>query len=215
MRTNTAGSWKVKTYWIAMALLSLKATAEEARVPGLLVRNGPPWSPAEPRLFISAKDIEEQLAKADASVEAGKVYDGGPLLMQGPHRIQMEWRNAPQLNINLHETDAELFVVIEGSGTMMLGGTLIDPRRTPGNAWEGPTQTATSAQGGVAYKISKGDMIMIPQNTAHTVSAVDGNLVVWALHLPGPAPRSPTEPARATATVAPSPASAPKAATAP
>jgi mannose-6-phosphate isomerase-like protein (cupin superfamily) len=199
----------MKSYWFAVGLLSLAATAQQASAPGLLVRNGPPWSPAEPRIFTSAKEIEERLVKADASVQAGKVYDGGPLLMQGPHRIQMEWRNAPQLNTNLHETDAELFVVIEGSGTMMLGGTLINPRRTPGNAWEGPTQVATGATGGVAYKISKGDMIMIPENTAHTVSEVNGRLVLWALHLPGPAPRSPAEPARATATVGPSAASAP------
>jgi mannose-6-phosphate isomerase-like protein (cupin superfamily) len=195
----------MRKIWLVLGLLSLTVAAQQLLAPPLLVRNGPPWSPAEPRLFTSAQDIEAHLARADASVKAGKVYNGGPLLMQGPHRIQMEWRNAPQLNTNLHETDAELFVVIEGSGTMTLGGTLINPRRTLGNAWEGPTQIATSARGGVAYRISRGDMIMIPEHTAHTVSEVNGKLVVWALHLPGPAARSPAEPARATATIAPAP----------
>ncbi len=199
----------MKRCLFALTLLSLAATAQQATNPGLLVRNGPPWDPAAPRLFTSAKDIEEHLAKADASVQAGKVYNGGPLLMQGNYRIQMEWRNAPQLNINLHETDAELFVVMEGSGTMLLGGKLVNPRRTLGNAWEGPTQIADKVEGAVAYKIAKGDMIMIRENTPHTVSEVNGKLVVWALHLPRPAAREPGSPAWATATVEPSTASAP------
>ncbi len=193
----------MKIYFLALGLLSLTAAAQQASPP-LLVRNGPPWDPAEPRLFISAKDIEEHLAKADASVKAGRVYNGGPLLMQRNSRIQMEWRNAPQLNINLHETDAELFVVMEGSGTMLLGGKLVNPRRTLGNAWEGPTQIATKVEGAVAYTIAKGDMIMIPENTPHTVSEVNGKLVVWALHLPRPVPKPESEPAWATATTAPS-----------
>ncbi len=58
-----------------------------------------------------------------------------------------------------------------------------------GNAWEGPTQIASKVEGAVAYKITKGDMIMIPENTPYTVSEVDGKLVVWALHLPRPAPK--------------------------
>jgi uncharacterized protein GlcG (DUF336 family)/mannose-6-phosphate isomerase-like protein (cupin superfamily) len=192
---------------IQYALQPANPTAQQVPTPAaatpILVRNGPPWDAVEPRLFTSGKELEEHLVKADASVKAGKAYNGGPLLMQGSHRIQLEWRNAAQLNTNLHETDAEMFVVVEGSGTMTLGGTLLNPRRTLGNAWEGPTQIGTGATGGVPYKVSKGDMIMIPENTAHTVSEVNGKLVLWALHLPRPTPRPAVEPAWATATITP------------
>jgi mannose-6-phosphate isomerase-like protein (cupin superfamily) len=150
----------------------------------LKVGHGPPQFPADPRMFISAKEIQERIAQADADVKAGRMYGGEPLVMQGPFRATMEWRNVAQANVNVHETDAEMFVVIEGSGTMTLGGNLVDPHRAHSFAWEGPTLTAKSVEGGKDYKIGKGDMIMIPPNTAHYVSQVHGKLVLWSMHLP-------------------------------
>jgi mannose-6-phosphate isomerase-like protein (cupin superfamily) len=132
----------------------------------LKVGHGPPQFPADPRMFISAKEIQERIAQADADVKAGRMY------------------GVAQANVNVHETDAEMFVVIEGSGTMTLGGNLVDPHRAHSFAWEGPTLTAKSVEGGKDYKIGKGDMIMIPPNTAHYVSQVHGKLVLWSMHLP-------------------------------
>jgi len=168
---------------------------EAARESGpLLVRNGPPWSPAEPRMVTTDAQMAGHLARFLASANAGKSYDPGPVVMQGRYRSQLEWRNAPQLNTNVHETDAELFVVVEGSGTMMLGGKLLNPRRAGANRWEGPTLIGTGAEGARPLKIAKGDIIMIPENTAHTVSEVNGTLAVWTLHLPDPGPNPPPLP---------------------
>jgi mannose-6-phosphate isomerase-like protein (cupin superfamily) len=170
---------------VALALVSLSAGAQQPPAKGpLKVGNGPPQFPADPRTFISAKEIQERIAQADADVKAGKMYSGEPLVMQGPFRATMEWRNVAQASVNVHETDAEMFVVIEGSGTMTLGGNLVDPHRAHSFAWEGPTLTAKSVEGGKDYKIGKGDMIMIPPNTAHYVSQVDGKLVLWSMHMP-------------------------------
>jgi mannose-6-phosphate isomerase-like protein (cupin superfamily) len=178
-----------------MALLLTAAALAASAAEPFLVRNGPPWSPAEPRMMMSAAELAEHLASADAAVKAGKSYDGGPVVMQGRYRAQLEWRNAPQLNTNIHETDAELFVIVEGSGTMMLGGKLLNPRRAGPNRWEGPTLIGTGAEGAKAVKVTKGDIIMIPENTAHTVSEVNGKLVLWSLHLPDPGPNPPPLPA--------------------
>jgi quercetin dioxygenase-like cupin family protein len=41
-----------------------------------------------------------------------------------------------------------------------------------------------TAQGGVPYKLVKGDMLMVPENTAHSVTQVEGTLVLMSLHLP-------------------------------
>jgi mannose-6-phosphate isomerase-like protein (cupin superfamily) len=168
-------------FCFALGLLSLTAAAQQAPAPTAAAN-------AEPRTFISATDIAERIAKADAAAKAGTQYNGGPLLHQGPFRANMEWRDAPATSVNVHENDAELFVVIEGTGTMTLGGTLVDPKRNGANL------QAATAEGGVPYKLVKGDMIMVPENTAHAVTAVDGKLVLMSLHLPRPAPAA--EPAR-------------------
>lgn len=177
----------MKRYLFALCLLAMTAGAQQPSTPGpLLVGNGPPQFPADPRMFISAKEIQERIAQADADVAAGKMYSGEPLVLQGPFRATMEWRNTAQKSINVHETDAEMFVVLEGSGTMLLGGKLVNPKRAHTFAWEGPTLTAEKVEGATPYKVSKGDMIMIPPNTPHTVSQVDGKLVLWSMHMPMP-----------------------------
>ena len=180
--------------WLTLGLLLLGAAAAPASAP-LLVRNGPPWSPAEPREVMTNAQLAEKLATFAAMAKDGKASDPGPVVMQGRYRAQLEWRNAPQLNINVHQTDAELFVVVEGSGEMTLGGTLINPRRAGPNRWEGPTLIGDGAQGAHTMKVTKGDVIMIPPNTPHSVSKVDGTLAIWTLHLPDPGPNPPPMPA--------------------
>jgi mannose-6-phosphate isomerase-like protein (cupin superfamily) len=164
-----------------LALLLMTAHAQQADLPGN----------AESRMFVSAAEIGERIAKADNAAKAGTQFNGGPLLLQGPFKANMEYRNSPATSVSVHENDAELFVVIEGSGTMTLGGTLIHPTRN------GTNLSAPSAQGGVAYQLAKGDMIMVPENTAHSVTQVDGKLVLMSLHLPRPAAAAavPTSPA--------------------
>jgi mannose-6-phosphate isomerase-like protein (cupin superfamily) len=168
----------------AIALLSFTAAAQQSSAPP-----APPPPPAqaapaavaaEPRSFISAAEIAERIAKADAAAKAGTQFNAGPLLLQGPFKASMEYRNAPATSVNIHENDAELFVVIEGAGTMTLGGTLINPTRN------GTNLSAATAQGGTPYKLVKGDMILVPENTAHSVTQVDGKLVLMSLHLPLP-----------------------------
>jgi hypothetical protein len=50
--------------------------------------------------------------------------------------------------------------------------------------WESNTLTAESAAGATVYQVHKGDIILIPPKTPHAVSAVDGELALWSMHLP-------------------------------
>lgn len=165
---------------LALGLLSLTATAQQPPAAGA----SPPAAaaPVQPRAFISAAEIAERIAKADAAAKAGTPYNGGPLLATGAFRANMEYRNVPAATVSVHENDAELFVVLEGTGTMTLGGSLINPTRNGANL------SAAAATGGTPYKLVKGDMVMVPENTAHSVTQSDGKLVLMALHLPRPAP---------------------------
>jgi mannose-6-phosphate isomerase-like protein (cupin superfamily) len=167
--------------FLAVGLLSLKAAAQQAPAP---------TADTDPRNFISAAEISERIAKAEAATKAGTQPNAGPLLLQGPFKANMEYRNVPATVVNIHENEAELFVVIEGAGTMTLGGTLINPTRN------GTNLQAAAAQGGVPYKLVKGDMILVPEKAAHSVTQVDGKLVLMSMHLPHPAPVPATPTAR-------------------
>jgi mannose-6-phosphate isomerase-like protein (cupin superfamily) len=178
----------MKSAWFAVGLLSLTAAAQQPTTgTPLQVGHGPPRHPAQPHMFISAQEIAARIIQADASVATGKMYSGEPLLLQDGHRVTMEWRNIPQNSVHAHTTDAEMFVILDGSGSLELGGTLVNPTLQPAGPYEGPTMSAATATGAVEYKVSKGDMVMIPENTAHRVSKVNGKLVLWSMIMPRPA----------------------------
>ena len=46
----------------------------------------------------------------------------------------------------------------------------------------------TGIDGGQRRKVAKGDFIMVPENTPHWFSAIEGTVVLMSLHLPHPLP---------------------------
>ena len=77
----------------------------------------------------------------------------GNLIRLTPYNVNMELRNMGQA-ASVHETEAELFYVIEGAGTLVTGGKLIEERRTnPENL------SGTGIEGGVSRRVAKGDWI--------------------------------------------------------
>jgi quercetin dioxygenase-like cupin family protein len=175
----------VKILWFAICLLPVVAIAQQSPAPPPLAGNGlVADATAEPREVILATEIADRIAQADAAAKAGKPFSIGPLLLEKPFRADMEYRTVPEDGVNLHENEGHLFVVLAGAGTMTLGGTLVNPIRN------GTNLRAASAEGGVPHKLVKGDMILVPANTAHSVTQVNGKLVVMSVHLAQPATAS-------------------------
>jgi mannose-6-phosphate isomerase-like protein (cupin superfamily) len=171
----------MKGLGFALALLSLSASAQQAPAPAMPPGGAPATGAnAEPRMYISAAEIAERTAKAAAAAKAGTQYNGAPLVASSAFRANLEYHDAPATAVNTHDNDDELFVVIEGSGTMTLGGSLVNATR------RGDSMTAATSVGGKPYKLKKGDMVMVPHNTPHAVTQVDGKLVLMSLHLPLP-----------------------------
>ena len=75
-----------------------------------------------------------------------------------------------------------MFYVIDGSATMVTGGKLMDEKRNGANL------TGTGIEGGSPRNVAKGDFIVVPENTAHWFSAINGTLVLMSLHVPRPVP---------------------------
>jgi mannose-6-phosphate isomerase-like protein (cupin superfamily) len=173
------------TAGVVTGLLSFAAAAQQPPTggPGAAAN-------AEPRTFISAMEIADRIGKADAAAKAGTQYNGGPLLASGPYRGNLEYHASPATSIAVHEADAELFVVVDGSGTMTLGGTLVNPTRN------GTNLNSPKVEGAMERKLVKGDMVLVPENTPHAVTQVDGKLVLMSMHLPrsGAAPAMPPAP---------------------
>src|ERR1051325_6651443 len=129
-------------------------------------------APAAP--MITAAEV----AALEAKQPADKTTVGQQMLKLGPYSINMEHRVMGQAAA-IHEKEAELFYVIDGSGTIVTGGKLVDEKRV-----NEANLTGTSVQGGVSKKISKGDWVLVPENVPHQFPNVDDQITVLSLHLP-------------------------------
>ena len=123
--------------------------------------------------MITASEVQAMMAKQPKD----KNSLGQAMLKLGAYNVNMEHRVMGQAAA-VHEKEAELFYVIDGSGTMVTGGKLVEEKRT-----NEANLTGSSIQGGVTKKISKGDWIMVPEGVPHQIPNVDGPLTVMTLHL--------------------------------
>ncbi|MSO55530.1 MAG: hypothetical protein EXQ55_01190 [Acidobacteria bacterium] len=81
-----------------------------------------------------------------------------------------------------HDQVSELYHVIEGSATLMLGPDLVDPKRRPADLetvrlFNGPGHNATSIRNGISYDLKPGDVVIIPAGTGHWFTKIDDHIV--------------------------------------
>ncbi len=137
--------------------------------------------PASPQMFMSKPQIMGLIDKAKADRKGDAPMVAEPILSMAPYRAQLEYRpgNAPAA---LHEKDAELMVVLQGTGNIVTGGRLVDEKRNNANNLGG-----SSISGGNTQAVAVGDMLIVPANTPHQVIPTGGApIVLMTLHVPHP-----------------------------
>ena len=157
----------------AVALvLTLIATAVVARPPA-------PQTPDQAmKTFSTSSDVMALLAKAKADHKEGQTNVLEPILVLAPYRANLEYRTGVGPGA-VHEKEAELMYVIDGSGTITTGGKLVAETRTNAENLSG-----TSIEGGTAKNVAKGDFLIVPENTPHWFSAINGTLILMTFHVP-------------------------------
>ena len=77
-----------------------------------------------------------------------------------------------------HETSVtEIYYMLEGSGTLVTGGTLVDERSTGNSPNMGtPNFAGSRIEGGVSRRVVPGDVIIIPGNVPHWFSSLDSDI---------------------------------------
>ena len=165
---------------IALILVVCTAAAAAAQQPATPA----PTPVTAMKTFCSSADVQALLAKAKSEHKDGQAIVAERVLQLAPYNANLEYR-ASVGPAAVHEKEAELMYVVEGSGTITTGGTLVNPTHTnPENL------TGTAIDGGSQQKIAKGDFIFIPENTPHWINTIDGTITLVSLHVPRPVPSS-------------------------
>lgn len=130
--------------------------------------------------FSSAADVQAMIEKAKNERKPDQPNFIQPILQAAPYNVNLEYRvQGIDTNPNIHDVEAEIVYVVDGAGVLTIGGNLKDERRT--NA---TNRTGSKLEGGTPRRIAKGDYIMIPENTAHSFTQVEGRLVIMSVHVP-------------------------------
>ena len=132
------------------------------------------------KMFSSSADVAALAAKAKSERKEGQPVVAERILQLSPYSANLEYR-ASVGPAAVHEREAEIFYVIDGSATLVTGGKLVKESRTnPENL------TGTGIEGGTPQAVAKGDFVIVPENTPHWFSAINGTITLMSLHVPRP-----------------------------
>ena len=114
--------------------------------------------------------IDQQIRQVDigkANVGVGVVYRGKV--------------NNAAATVAEHDLVSEVYHVIDGSATLVLGADLVDLTRRPAaettvRLLNGPGNNAKSMRNGVAHELKAGDVVVIPAGTGHQFTKIDDHI---------------------------------------
>lgn len=112
----------------------------------------------------SGSEIAAILGKATAN--------GGmktaPVSNADQHRINVVNRVSPGTPLT-HAGNSEVHYIIDGGGTVVIGGNIIHPAGAT-------TGAGATIEGGQVRHVTKGDLIFVPAGTPHWYKEVDGTI---------------------------------------
>jgi quercetin dioxygenase-like cupin family protein len=177
MRRNS-----IRTFIAAMAIVSISAFVFAQQRGGRGGRGGAGAAAPAPTDTTNAT----QMTAAELNAAIAKVGNDRPnasvrVFSIAPYTVNVEHRTNQTQTASVHEAEAELFYVIDGSVTFVTGGKLVGETRT------GTNLSGTSIEGGTPHKLNKGDFLIVPAGVPHWFSQYDTpSTNIMSLHLPMP-----------------------------
>ena len=102
-----------------------------------------------------------------------EVMSKGGSIVSDPGLVVLAQRREAGL-VEYHDHTNHVFVMAEGEATLVVGGTMVDPKRTASDQIRAP-----SLEGGATYHLTKGDVITIPAKTPHWFKEVPTKTVAY------------------------------------
>ena len=121
-----------------------------------------------------AADLKAALGKLPTDRAAASVR----VFSLEPYNVAVEQRQPREQGASSHDDRAELFYVIEGSGTMLTGGKISDGKQN-GTNFQG-----TTIANGTRINFNPGDFIMVPSGVPHQFVDLKGPVRVMSMYLP-------------------------------
>lgn len=142
---------------------------EELAIAGAKALSAPPATAAV--TYIESKKVAEGFAKGAVLVDNGEVM----MHASRNYMVHASRRGAAGM-AEIHTLDTDIIYVLEGSATLVTGGTAIDAKPSAPNEIRG-----RAIRDGESRRLSKGDVIIIPNGVPHWFQEVQGPLLYYVV----------------------------------
>ena len=137
-----------------------------------------------PGYYIAASELQAYTQKAIVEkltdqqvrdIDIGKAHIGIGMV----HRGKLD---KPAANsVAEHDQVSEVYHIIDGSATLVLGPDIADRQRRPATQrtvreFNGPGNNGSDIKNGVVYNIKAGDVVVIPAGTGHWFTKIDDHI---------------------------------------
>jgi mannose-6-phosphate isomerase-like protein (cupin superfamily) len=137
-----------------------------------------------PGTYIPSAELESYTKKAIAEklvdqqvrdIDIGKAHVGIGMV----HRGKLD-KPAPN-SVAEHDQISEVYHIVSGSGTLVLGPDIVDRQRRPATSrtvveFNGPGNNGSEVRDGVAHELKPGDVVVIPAGTGHWFTRIDDHI---------------------------------------
>jgi quercetin dioxygenase-like cupin family protein len=113
--------------------------------------------------YVPHDKVAESLAKS------GNLVTAPDLIVLGTHR-------AGPGQVEVHDKETDVFYVVEGTATLVTGGTMVGGKVTQAGQSRG-----TDIRGGDTRRLSKGDVIVIPAGIPHWFKEVSPTISYYVV----------------------------------
>ena len=109
---------------------------------------------------------DKQVTHIPASRVTAAFAKGEPLVETGSYKVHASLREAAG-KAELHVKDTDIIYVLEGSATIVTGGSIVDGTTTATDETRG-----NAIKGGVEQQLVKGDVFIVPNGVPHWFTRV-------------------------------------------
>ena len=132
-----------------------------------------------PSGFASGADVQAQVSAMLAEMKPDQGFMWRPLVRDGKTVAAIEiWKKPGRPAV--HPAEAEYAIVLEGSGTLVSGGTLADAETSNASLVQG-----SRIEGGTTRTLGPGDVLLIPAGVPHWFGITGERLILLGIKLPG------------------------------
>jgi mannose-6-phosphate isomerase-like protein (cupin superfamily) len=124
-----------------------------------------PSEATRPVVVLSSQSLDDLKQKLQPDNKTAELIDSAGMQLRVAVQHEKNKTGAPA---ELHDASDDVYYVMDGSATLVLGGKLDAPKETEPGEWRSPRIID-----GKAYEITKGDLVIVPRGTPHQRSTAN------------------------------------------